>query len=243
MRRRWRAISTVPVKDNNVTVAKGGLAGPLSAAAIALRKARFLLGAARAKQFPDDNGWEVAVAGRSNAGKSSAINVITDIRGLARISKTPGRTREINFFQIDDQRRLVDLPGYGYARVPLPVKLAWQRLMEEYFRQRRCLRGILIVMDCRHPLADFDQQMLQWCGHAHLPVHVLLTKADKLSRGASAAVLHQVRGRLDGGDKLKSVKPVVTVQLFSALKRSGVMEAKKGFSSGGGSEKKKGPGI
>jgi GTP-binding protein len=230
----------VPAKNKTVTVAKSRSVGPLSAAALALRQAQFLLGAARAKQFPDDSGWEVAVAGRSNAGKSSAINVITDIRGLARISKTPGRTREINFFTIDAARRLVDLPGYGYARVPLPVKQAWQRLMEEYFRQRRCLRGILIVMDCRHPLTDFDQQMLQWCGHAHLPVHVLLTKADKLSRGAATAVLHKVRAQMN---QSAQGNPPATVQLFSALKRTGVGEAQEMLAKWMEIEEKKGPGI
>lgn len=184
-----------------------------------------MLGAARARQFPADSGWEVAVAGRSNAGKSSAINVITGIRGLARISKTPGRTREINFFQIDEERRLVDLPGYGYARVPVAVRQAWQRLIEDYFRGRQCLRGVMVVMDCRHPLTEFDRQMLEWCGHARLPVHLLLTKADKLSRGAAMAVLHQVRGQLAKLYKENKENKEVTVQLFSALKRSGVVEA------------------
>ena len=205
-----------------MTKAKGASGEATSPVAIALRRSQFMLGAARARQFPADSGWEVAVAGRSNAGKSSAINVITGIRGLARISKTPGRTREINFFQIDEERRLVDLPGYGYARVPVAVRQAWQRLIEDYFRGRQCLRGVMVVMDCRHPLTEFDRQMLEWCGHARLPVHLLLTKADKLSRGAAMAVLHQVRGQLA---KLYKENKEVTVQLFSALKRSGVVEA------------------
>jgi len=199
----------------------GGMSPPAS---IDLRHTRFLLGAARAGQFPPDSGWEVAIAGRSNAGKSSVINVITGVRGLARVSKTPGRTREINFFHVDDQRRLVDLPGYGYARVPIPVRQAWQRLIEEYFRGRQCLRGVVVVMDCRHPLTDFDRQMLVWCDHARLPVHLLLTKADKLSRGAAAAVLHKVRSSVSreyGGTV------TVTLQLFSSLKRSGVAEAQQ----------------
>lgn len=164
------------------------------------------------------------MAGRSNAGKSSAINIITGVRGLARVSKAPGRTREINFFQVDPRRRLVDLPGYGYARVPLPVRQAWQRLIEKYFEQRQCLRGVVVVMDCRHPLTDFDQQMLLWCEHAQLPVHLLLTKADKLSRGGGAAVLHKVRSRL--AQEYQSTVHV-TVQLFSALKRIGVAEARE----------------
>jgi GTP-binding protein len=189
-----------------------------------LRHTAFLLGAARPKQFPADDGWEVAIAGRSNAGKSSAINAITGIRGLARVSKTPGRTREINFFHVAARRRLVDLPGYGYARVPVPVREAWRRLIENYFAHRHCLRGVVVVMDCRHPLTDFDRQMLVWCDHARLPVHILLTKADKLSRGAATAVLHQVRARLiheyPGSE-------AITVQLFSALKQAGVAEAQQ----------------
>ena len=200
-------------------------AGESSAAApIDLRHTTFILGAAHPKQFPADSGWEVAIAGRSNAGKSSAINIITGVRGLARVSKTPGRTREINFFHVDPQRRLVDLPGYGYARVPVPVRRAWQRLIENYFEHRRCLRGVVVVMDCRHPLTDFDQQMLLWCGHARLPLHFLLTKADKLSRGAATAVLHKVRSRIDQeyGSTVSA-----TVQLFSALKRTGVAEAQE----------------
>ena len=169
--------------------------------------------------------WEVAVAGRSNAGKSSAINIITGVRSLARVSKTPGRTREINFFRVDDRRRLVDLPGYGYARVPVAVRQAWQRLIESYFTQRQCLRGVVVVMDCRHPLTEFDRQMLAWCVHGHLPVHLLLTKADKLSRGAASAVLHQVRARL--ADEFSATS--ASVQLFSALKRTGVAEAREIF--------------
>jgi len=207
-----------------VVTNKGSAGESASTAAIDLRHTTFILGAAHPKQFPADSGWEVAIAGRSNAGKSSAINIITGVRGLARVSKTPGRTREINFFHVDPLRRLVDLPGYGYARVPVPVRQAWQRLIENYFADRRCLRGVVVVMDCRHPLTDFDQQMLLWCGHARLPVHVLLTKADKLSRGAAAAVLHKVRGRLvqEYGETVS-----VTVQLFSSLKRTGVAEAQQ----------------
>jgi GTP-binding protein len=189
-----------------------------------LRHTAFLLGAAHPRQFPADDGWEVAIAGRSNAGKSSAINLITGVRGLARVSKTPGRTREINFFQVDSRRRLVDLPGYGYARVPPPMRRAWQGLIEDYFARRRSLRGVIVVMDCRHPLTEFDRQMLLWCGHAQLPVHLLLTKADKLSRGAAAAVLHKVRNRLAHEDQSDAG---ATAQLFSALKRMGVAEAQE----------------
>ena len=227
-------------KNNNVAIAKGASEQPSPPLANALRRAVFLLGAARVKQFPGDSGWEVAVAGRSNAGKSSAINVITGIRGLARISKTPGRTREINFFQIDPERRLVDLPGYGYARVPLPVRQAWARLIDDYFRQRRSLRGVMLVMDCRHPLTEFDQQMLMWCEYSRLPVHILLTKADKLSHGAAKAVLHKVRSQLIHPPQENRD---ISVQLFSALKRVGVAEAQEILAAWMEFEIKKGPGL
>jgi len=213
----------VSAKNNGVITIHDEDGTSSSVASLDLRRTAFLSGAARAKQFPPDDGWEVAVAGRSNAGKSSAINVITGVRGLARVSKTPGRTREINFFKVDSRRRLVDLPGYGYARVPVSVRQAWQRLIESYFTQRHCLRGVVVVMDCRHPLTDFDQLMLQWCSHARLPVHLLLTKADKLSRGAAAAVLHKVRGRL--AQEFPSAD--ISTQLFSALKRTGLAQARE----------------
>ena len=134
---------------------------------------------------------------------------------------------------------MVDLPGYGYARVPLPVRQAWQRLIEGYFGQRHCLRGVMVVMDCRHPLTEFDQQMLMWCGHAHLPVHVLLTKADKLSRGAATAVLHKVRKQLPTHAENLSA----TAQLFSALKRVGIAEAQERLAIWMEYQAKKGPGL
>ena len=182
------------------------------------RQAQFMLGAARPAQFPDDVGWEVATVGRSNAGKSSALNVITGLRSLARTSKTPGRTREINFFAVDDQRRLVDLPGYGYARVPAAIKKTWQQLIENYLNGRRSLRGMVIVMDCRHPLTEYDEQMLAWCAARRVPAHVLLTKSDKLSKGAAGAIYQQVRAALA---REHSKSGLMTVQLFSALKRTG----------------------
>lgn len=182
------------------------------------RQSRFMLGAVRAAQFPNDTGWEVAIVGRSNAGKSSALNVITGLRSLARVSKTPGRTREINFFAVDEERRLVDLPGYGYARVPAAVKQVWQRLIEGYLEGRRSLHGIVIVMDCRHPLTEYDDQMLAWCAIRRVPAHILLTKSDKLSKGVASAMLHQVRAQV----VREFVGTAMTVQLFSALKRSGV---------------------
>ena len=200
---------------------KGIDEGSSSLSQIDLRCTSFILGAAHPRQFPADVGWEVAIAGRSNAGKSSVINVITGLKSLARVSKTPGRTREINFFKVDSQRRLVDLPGYGYARVPVKIRQSWRELIEQYFEQRQCLCGVIVIMDCRHPLTDFDKQMLQWCGHAHLPVHLLLNKADKLSHGGASAVLHQVQRRLIHEYQSSSK---ITIQLFSAFKRIGLGE-------------------
>jgi len=188
-----------------------------------------MLGVAKLSQLPPDSGYEVAIAGRSNAGKSSAINVITGVRSLARISKTPGRTQQINFFGLDQQRRLVDLPGYGYARVPQGVRLAWQDLVEKYLETRRSLRGIIIVMDVRHPLASFDSHLIHWCNIAGMPAHILLTKSDKLSRGAATATLHKVRLSLrrDYGQVVSKENMQdngTTVQLFSALKKTGIEE-------------------
>ncbi|RTZ76493.1 MAG: YihA family ribosome biogenesis GTP-binding protein, partial [Gammaproteobacteria bacterium] len=160
------------------------------------RQARFLTSAARLHQCPPDEGYEVAFAGRSNAGKSSAINAICDHKGLTKVSKTPGRTQLINFFELDEQRRLVDLPGYGYAKVSVKVKKAWQENLAEYLEKRRCLKGLILLMDVRHPLKEFDLQMLEWAGHMDLPTHVLLTKADKLKRGPASASLLKVKKTL-----------------------------------------------
>ncbi|MBI3771839.1 MAG: YihA family ribosome biogenesis GTP-binding protein [Gammaproteobacteria bacterium] len=187
------------------------------------RKATFLKGVAELSQLPPDTGMEVAFAGRSNAGKSSALNCITDQKSLARTSKTPGRTQQINFFRLDLQRALVDLPGYGYAKVAINVKRHWQQTLEGYIRQRHALVGVVVVMDIRHPLTDFDREMVGWCQHLGRPVHILLTKADKLSRSAGMNVLQQVGRDLEreyrGG-------PGVTVQLFSAHDKSGVDEVR-----------------
>jgi GTP-binding protein len=180
--------------------------------------AEFLTSANTPSQFVPDRGAEVAFAGRSNAGKSSAINAILGRRGLARTSKTPGRTQLVNFFAVGEGVRVTDLPGYGYARVPDEVRAHWGKLMDSYFRQRQSLSGLFIVMDVRRPLTDFDQGMLGWAAEAGCPVHILLTKADKLSRGAGSAALHSVRRTLGEG---------ATVQLFSALKGTGVEEARK----------------
>ena len=179
------------------------------------RRAAYLTSAAKFSQCPPDEGWEVAFAGRSNAGKSSAINSLTGNSKLAKTSRTPGRTQLINFFAVSDSQRLVDLPGYGFAKVPLAVKREWTRQLETYLQQRQCLRGLILLMDVRHPLQAFDQQMLDWALAASMPVHILLTKADKLKKGPASATLHKVRAQLEPHREL------VSVQLFSALKHSG----------------------
>jgi GTP-binding protein len=181
-------------------------------------KAVFLKSVPSIADAPADDGAEVAFAGRSNAGKSSAINTITGIKSLARTSKTPGRTQQLVFFSLDEQRHLVDLPGYGYAKVSRKVQQQWQRYMEQYLNQRQALKGLILVMDIRHPLTDFDRSMLEWCTHVGLPVHILLTKADKLKRGAMMSTLLKVR------KEVESHYNNVTVQTFSALKRVGIEE-------------------
>jgi GTP-binding protein len=182
------------------------------------RRAEFLTSASKLSQCPPDEGWEVAFAGRSNAGKSSAINSLTDNKKLAKTSKTPGRTQLLNFFQLTNQQRLVDLPGYGFAKVPQAVKREWTRQLENYLQQRQSLRGLILLMDIRHPLQPFDQQMLAWALEASMPVHILLTKADKLNRGPAANTLLKVRSELQPYGQL------VSVQLFSAIKHSGHKE-------------------
>jgi len=180
-------------------------------------EASFLTSANKAAQFLPDEGREVAFAGRSNAGKSSAINAITGRRSLARTSKTPGRTQLINFFALDADRRLVDLPGYGFAKVPLAMRRHWRHLLEDYFSGRQALSGLFVIMDCRRPMTDVDQQMLALADAVACPVHVVLTKADKLSRGKAAAALQATR---------KSLTNRASVQLFSALNGQGIDEAR-----------------
>lgn len=172
------------------------------------------------RQLPADVGAEAAFAGRSNAGKSSAINALCEQKRLAQISKTPGRTRALNFFRVDDGRMLVDLPGYGYAQAPAAMRTQWKMLIEHYLNRRQSLRGLVLVMDIRHPLTDYDWQLLMWCQARALPVHILLTKADKLSRGAAASSLQSVRRSLRTRDTNASL------QTFSTLKRHGVEEAR-----------------
>ncbi|MCY1285136.1 putative GTP-binding protein EngB [compost metagenome] len=185
------------------------------------QQASFLISAAKVDQCPDDIGLEVAFAGRSNAGKSSALNALTHAN-LARTSKTPGRTQLLNFFRLDDQRRLVDLPGYGYAKVPIPLKLHWQQHLEAYLSSRNSLAGVVLMMDIRHPLTDFDRLMLDWAQASRLPIHVLLTKADKLAFGAAKNALLKVRREVQQG-----WGDVASLQLFSAPKRQGIEEAQE----------------
>lgn len=180
--------------------------------------AKFQVSAAKLNQCPEDVGAEVAFAGRSNAGKSSAINALTQQTRLARTSKTPGRTQLINFFSLNiEGLRIVDLPGYGYAKVPIAMKEHWQQHLDEYLQKRQCLQGVVLVMDIRHPMKEFDEMMVQWCEATGVPLHVLLTKADKIKRGPAQSTLlklkKQLRERL--GHK-------VTLQVFSALKGQGV---------------------
>ena len=183
------------------------------------RRAHFLLSAPSPRQLPPDTGREVAFAGRSNAGKSSALNAITGQTALARTSKTPGRTQAINVFPLEDDLRLVDLPGCGYAKVPESVREHWRRALPRYLETRHSLCGLMLVMDVRHPLTDFDRQMLAWCGAAGLPAHVLLTKADKLGRGRGLDALRGVRAAL------AAEFPGASAQLFSATRAMGVDEA------------------
>jgi len=178
---------------------------------------RFLTSSHLVRQFPPDTGAEVAVAGRSNAGKSSAINAIVQRKGLAKTSKTPGATRLINFFELESGRRLVDLPGYGFAAVPGPMRQHWGTLIEGYFKERESLRGAIVVMDVRHPMTEHDQTMLALAASRSVPVHIVLTKADKLGRGAGMQAVAAVQ---------KAVGPGTTVQLLSALTGTGVAEAR-----------------
>ncbi len=182
------------------------------------RRALYLKSAPSLSHCPEDSGAEVAFAGRSNAGKSSAINRLTDNSKLARTSKTPGRTQLLNFFTLDEggHQRLVDLPGYGFAKVPLAVKKAWEKNLESYLQHRQSLRGLVLLMDSRHPLTDFDTTMLDWAGQSAMPVRILLTKCDKLSRGAAGNVLLTVRKQLQARGAL------ISAQLFSATKGDGL---------------------
>ncbi|NKB34704.1 MAG: YihA family ribosome biogenesis GTP-binding protein [Pseudomonadales bacterium] len=184
----------------------------------------FVTSAATLKDCPPDSVAEVAFAGRSNAGKSSAINSLCKQTRLARISKTPGRTQLINFFKIEEGNYLVDLPGYGFAKVPLAVKNKWQFELEQYLRKREALVGLVLLSDIRHPLKEFDRMMIEWSVQSQLPLHLLLTKSDKLKRSAAQNALLKVSRELEGYDE-------VSVQLFSSLKNTGLDETRKVIST------------
>ena len=189
-------------------------------AANPFQSARFVLSASQLRQLPADEGSEVAFAGRSNAGKSSALNAICAQTGLARTSKTPGRTQLLNVFTLDDGHRLIDLPGYGYAKVPEAMRDQWRKLIDQYLRERESLRGVVLIMDSRHPLKDFDRQMLTYCTEIGLPCLVLLAKADKLSRSEGAKTLTAV------DKECKSSGWAMQLQLFSAHAKTGVDDAR-----------------
>jgi GTP-binding protein len=182
-------------------------------------RAQFVLSAPSVRQLPRELAREVAFAGRSNSGKSSVLNVLTNQNRLARVSKTPGRTQLINAFAVTEDVALIDLPGYGFAKVNASMRAEWERTLPEYFRRREALRGIMLIMDIRHPLTEHDTRMLSFAAERGLPVHILLNKADKLNRGPAMAVQQKV------ARALAEYPAAVSVQLFSALKRQGIDEA------------------
>lgn len=183
-------------------------------------RATYVASAHDLDQLPPDQGLEVAFAGRSNAGKSSAINTLANRNRLAFVSKTPGRTQLVNFFEVAPERFLVDLPGYGYAQVPEKERRHWRELVGGYLQSRQALRGLIAIMDIRHPLTPLDESLLEWFLPSGRPVHILLTKADKLSRQQALAQLASVR-------KTLAAEKVITAQLFSSLKRTGVDEGRQ----------------
>lgn len=183
--------------------------------------AQYLISAAKISQCPDDLGAEVAFAGRSNAGKSSAINALTRNKKMAKTSKTPGRTQLLNFFALSDEQRIVDLPGYGFAKVPEAMKNQWQNQIDAYLQQRQSLKGLVLLMDCRHPMQAFDEMMLNWGQQAQMPIHILLTKADKLKKGQAQNTLLQLR------KQISEQSFYATAQLFSSLKNQGIETLKE----------------
>lgn len=191
-------------KENNVSIK------------LNYHKTHFLTSAANINQLPADQGVEIAFAGRSNAGKSTALNALTNQKNLARTSKTPGRTQLINLFEVEEGCKLVDLPGYGYAAVPEKMKLQWQKALGEYLQKRECLRGVIILMDIRHPLKDLDQQMIEWAVLSDLPVLLLLTKADKLSQSNRSKQLRMVK------EAILPFQGNIQVEAFSALNKIGI---------------------
>jgi GTP-binding protein len=187
---------------------------------ILFNKAEFLISAPSIKQAPDDTGKEVAFAGRSNAGKSSAINTLTNNKKLARTSKTPGRTQLLNFFSLDEDCRLVDLPGYGFAKVPKAIKQKWDRNLAGYLQERQSLKGLVMLMDIRHPLQKYDWQMIRWASESEMPIHLLLTKSDKLKKGPANNTLLKVKQELAE----EGLTANISLQTFSSLKKEGLDE-------------------
>lgn len=187
---------------------------------------RFIKSAHSLGDCPPDSGREVAFAGRSNAGKSSAINSIVGRRALARTSKTPGRTQLINFFGLNGNSRIVDLPGYGFARVPKEVRKHWRELMQDYFGARRSLAGVMLVVDIRRGLGEQDRQMLDWAMASGCPVHILLTKSDKLKRGGIAKAIHAAERTLRD-DYAETAQASLSLQEYSSLKGSGTGDARE----------------
>lgn len=179
-------------------------------------KTHFLTSAPNIRSIPEDTGIEIAFAGRSNAGKSTALNALTNQKSLARTSKTPGRTQFINLFEVEPNCKLVDLPGYGYAAVPEKMKIEWQKSLGEYLQKRECLGGLVVLMDIRHPLKDLDQQMIEWAVSADLPVMLLLTKADKLSQSARSKQVKMVR------EAILPFQGDIQVEVFSAQNKIGI---------------------
>ncbi|WP_085164912.1 ribosome biogenesis GTP-binding protein YihA/YsxC [Gilliamella bombi] len=184
-------------------------------------KTHFILSAPDISHLPVDNGVEIAFAGRSNAGKSSALNTLTNQKGLARTSKTPGRTQLINLFEVEENCRLVDLPGYGYAQVPEAIKRKWQKALGEYLQKRESLKGLVVLMDIRHPLKDLDQQMIEWAVSVDIPIMLLLTKADKLASGSQKKQVNMVK------EAILPFQGDITVAPFSSPKRIGLEALKQ----------------
>ena len=187
------------------------------------RSAEFTTSASKVSECPQDIGTEVAFAGRSNAGKSSAINALTRNPALARTSKTPGRTQLLNFFNLNiDQCRLVDLPGYGYAKVPVAMQLRWRKHLNQYLEVRESLSGLVLVMDIRHPLKEFDLMIIDWCIASELPLHLLLTKADKLKKNGVLNAKTAVKKGLP-----EHPEGLITMQSFSASKGDGIADLER----------------
>lgn len=193
----------------------------ISSTTLNLQQIQYLKSATTLNELPADSGFECAFIGRSNCGKSSAINTITGIKGLARTSQTPGRTQMINLFNMADDCRLVDLPGYGYAKVPKVIKQRWEATVDAYLQTRECLKGLILIMDVRHPLKEIDQQVIAWATQSDVPLHILLSKSDKLNKNERKQSLMQVENALE------PLHSNISVQLFSALKKEGVTEARQ----------------